>query len=29
MFNHKLTSQYVESSITYHLPVRYEIENKK
>ncbi|EPQ0065928.1 type VI secretion system baseplate subunit TssG, partial [Acinetobacter baumannii] len=28
LFNHKLTSQYVESSITYHLPVRYEIENK-
>ncbi|MFY0084568.1 type VI secretion system baseplate subunit TssG, partial [Acinetobacter baumannii] len=28
LFNHKLTGQYVESSITYHLPVRYEIENK-
>ncbi len=28
LFNHKLTSRYVESSITYHLPVRYEIENK-
>ncbi|MBJ8433014.1 type VI secretion system baseplate subunit TssG [Acinetobacter pittii] len=28
LFNHKLTAQYVESSITYNLPIRYEIEHK-
>lgn len=28
LFNHKLTSQYVDSSLTYHLPIRYEIEQE-
>lgn len=28
LFNHKLTAQYVESSISYNLPVRYEIEHE-
>ena len=28
LFNHKLTSQYVDASINYHLPIRYEIENE-
>nr|WP_174506479.1 type VI secretion system baseplate subunit TssG [Acinetobacter sp. Marseille-Q1620] len=26
LFNHKLTAQYVEASLSYNLPVRYEIE---
>ena len=26
LFNHKLTAQYVDASLTYHLPIRYEIE---
>ena len=28
LFNHKLTAQYVDASLTYHLPVRYEIEKE-
>ncbi|TCB50757.1 type VI secretion system baseplate subunit TssG [Acinetobacter sp. ANC 4779] len=28
LFNHKLTAQYVDASLTYHLPVRYEIEQE-
>lgn len=28
LFNHKLTTQYIEASIHYHLPVRYEIEQE-
>jgi type VI secretion system protein ImpH len=28
LFNHKLTAQYVDSCITYHLPIRYEIEKE-
>ena len=27
LFNHKLTAQYVDASLAYHLPVRYEIEH--
>ena len=26
LFNHKLTAQYVDASLAYHLPIRYEIE---
>ena len=26
LFNHKLTSQYVDACLAYHLPVRYEVE---
>ncbi|ATO20564.1 type VI secretion system baseplate subunit TssG [Acinetobacter sp. LoGeW2-3] len=28
LFNHKLTAQYIEASINYHLPIRYEIEQE-
>ncbi len=28
LFNHKLTAQYVDSSLTYNLPIRYEIEQE-
>lgn len=28
LFNHKLTAQYVDASLTYHLPIRYEIEKE-
>lgn len=28
LFNHKLTAQYVESSMVYNLPVRYEVEQQ-
>lgn len=28
LFNHKLTAQYVDSCITYNLPVRYEVEEE-
>lgn len=28
LFNHKLTAQYVDASLAYHLPVRYEIEQE-
>ncbi|RKG49565.1 type VI secretion system baseplate subunit TssG [Acinetobacter cumulans] len=28
LFNHKLTAQYVDASINYQLPIRYEIENE-
>ncbi|NHB59144.1 type VI secretion system baseplate subunit TssG [Acinetobacter shaoyimingii] len=28
LFNHKLTAQYVDSCITYHLPIRYEVEKE-
>ncbi|MEZ2903496.1 type VI secretion system baseplate subunit TssG [Acinetobacter terrestris] len=28
LFNHKLTALYVDASLTYHLPVRYEIETE-
>ncbi|MFV5503758.1 type VI secretion system baseplate subunit TssG [Acinetobacter sp. 226] len=26
LFNHKLTAQYIDASVNYHLPLRYEIE---
>lgn len=28
LFNHKLTAQYIDSCITYNLPVRYEVEDE-
>ena len=28
LFNHKLTAQYVDASLAYHLPIRYEIEQE-
>lgn len=28
LFNHKLTAQYVDASLNYHLPIRYEIETE-
>ncbi|MFH7766975.1 type VI secretion system baseplate subunit TssG [Acinetobacter sp. BSP-28] len=28
LFNHKLTAQYVDASLAYHLPLRYEIEQE-
>ena len=28
LFNHKLTAQYVDASLAYHLPIRYEIEKE-
>ena len=28
LFNHKLTAQYVDASLAYDLPIRYEIEQK-
>ena len=28
LFNHKLTAQYIDSCITYNLPVRYEVEEE-
>lgn len=27
LFNHKLTAQYVDASLTYNLPIRYEVED--
>lgn len=28
LFNHKLTAQYVDASMNYHLPLRYEMDNE-